>query len=265
MIEVPESSIYYWMYEQGLKHVPLDEIELACHQAGKQIRRKDYENYQNGYANSDMNRPGLIEHGSQSSVFQFKGVLKTKGYDTTYSSYPDHPYFGRPEISKRWVPCDKHNKPMKPWGQSCDERIDCETLLGCKYVGENMAGTQMIVIDCDGDHDTELDMETIKFLHRYAGLTHCLIKPKKVGEYLCPEHPYRGGDNELPASFHLTFFVDKIIPTMHFPKAHIDIVGNKRNSLRYWKNKIWNGIYPAYMNDAVWDDIMAYIKGREEA
>ena len=66
----------------------------------------------------------------------------------------------------------------------------------------------------------------------------------------------------MPASFHLTFAVDRVIPTMHFSKAHMDIVGNKENSLRYLKNKIWNGIEPLPMNEAIWDDIKSYVERR---
>ena len=54
MVEVPQGSIYFWMYEMGLKHVDLDEIRIACYSAGKNIRDKDFQNYWNGWYRSDL-------------------------------------------------------------------------------------------------------------------------------------------------------------------------------------------------------------------
>jgi hypothetical protein len=127
-------------------------------------------------------------------------------------------------------------------------------------MAENMIGQRRIVIDCDGDHTDTLDMETIAFLWRYSSITHTLCKPRKIKEY--PGYENTGLD--IPASFHLTFSVDRVIPTMHFPYAGIDIVGNRRNSLRYFKNKEWNGRQPAELTADIWQDLQAYIKHRKE-
>ena len=51
---------------------------------------------------------------------------------------------------------------------------------------------------------------------------------------------------------------------MHFPKAHIDIIGNQVNSLRYLKTKSWNGMVPMRMTAKIWNEITDYIKIRNE-
>ena len=58
MIEVPEDSIYFWMYTQGLKHVNLEDIELACKAIGKDIREEEVKNYWNGWYRSDLTTGG---------------------------------------------------------------------------------------------------------------------------------------------------------------------------------------------------------------
>ena len=247
-MEVPSGSIYFWMYEQGLKHADLHEIEISCLASGKVIRAKDYENYWNGYYRSDLYcSPGkddiwlLKKHKdivSESKQFE----------DLAYWDYPVHPYAGMPEVQNRWVPCSAMNKPIIKWSQGCLSLPDCVAYPGQKYLAENLKGTQMIVIDCDGNHEEPWDYETIEFLKQFKKITHTIEKP---------------GYDDSP-SFHLTFKTDRIIPTMHFPYAHIDIVGNRRNSLRYWKNKTWNEKDPVYMTPEIWDELRDYVKHRKE-
>ncbi len=248
MVTVPNESIYFWMYEQGLKHVDLHEIELACLNADKYIRQKDYENYWNGYYRSDLYcGPG------RDDIWMLKKhrdlAATTKVFEQlSYFEYPVHPYAGMPEVNNRWVPCNNDNKPMIKWGNGCMTLADCVAYPGQKYLAENLKGTQMLVIDCDGNHGDPWDWDTIEFLGKFKDITHCIKKP---GFMISP-------------SFHLTFRTDRIIPTMHFPYAHIDIVGNRRNSLRYWKNKEWNGKEPVYMTSDIWDVLRDYIKARKE-
>ena len=121
-----------------------------------------------------------------------------------------------------------------------------------------MKGTHTIVIDCDGDHEEPWDWETIDFLWRYTDMTHSIFKT----EWRNPS--YMGHILRVPPSFHLTFKTDRVIPTMHFPYAHIDIVGNRRNSLRYWKNKKWNHREPIPMTSDLWSELKQYIKYRKE-
>lgn len=251
MIEIPNDSIYFWMYEQGLKHTDLHRIELSCLQAGKPIRPKDYENYWNGYHRSDL----YLGPGKE-DIFMLKRarehVSESKSFESLgYFEYPVHPYAGMPEVSNRWVPCSNDNKPMIKWSQGCMTMSDCVAYPGQKYLAENLKGTQMIVIDCDGNHGDPWDYETIEFLSKFQYKTHCIWKPTPI-------------EWEISPSFHLAFHVDRIIPTMHFPYAHIDIVGNRRNSLRYWKDKKWNSMQPASMTPEIWDELRDYIKYRRE-
>lgn len=252
MVDVPSGSIYYWMYEQGLKHVDLREIEAACNAAGVAIREKDERNYWNGWQRSDLYRgPG------KDDIFEIShGRIRERGaseefLDIPFDQYPPFPEGEAPEdVEKRWVPCSKDNKPLIPWSQGCMSICDAVAMSRQVYLAENMKGTRLIVIDCDGNHGDELDWETMWFLNRWRGETHCLVKP--------------GYDTEIPQSFHLTFAVDRMIRTMHFPYAHIDIVGNRKNSLRYWKNKQWNGIEPAPMTKERWAELQSYIRYRKE-
>ena len=254
-IEVPQGSIYFWMYSMGLKHVDLDELILQVHAAGKDVREKDYDNYWRGWYKAD-----LYITGQWDRIFKFHhwlDVQPSKTFtDTPYHKYPDHPY--AEDIEERWVPCNKNNKPMIKWGEGCMSYTDAMCYPHSCYLAENMKGCNRIVIDCDGDHDAKLDMETIAFLWRFASMTHTLVKPKNINEY----EGYENTGLQIPASFHLTFEVTKVIPTMHFPEAHIDIVGNRRNSLRYFKNKLHNGKPPARMTEEIWSQLQQYIKHR---
>lgn len=255
-MDFPDGSIYFWMYTQGLKQVDLGEIEAMCSMHGKDIRQKDYDNYWRGWYKSDLYRTDNWE-----SIFKFHRWMdapsSTLMKDCAYHEFPINPYHH--DIEERWVPCNKDNKPMIKWGQGCMGYTDAMSYPNQVYLAENLKGCNRIVIDCDGDHEEKLDLETVLFLWRLSSMTHTLMKPKKVKEY----EGYGNFDLDMPASFHLTFEVDRVVPTMHFPCAHIDIVGNRRNSLRYLKNKEWNGIQPAKMTDGIWHQIQNYINYRE--
>lgn len=262
MMQVPAGSIYYQCYTWGLKHVPLQEWTDACRLAGKQVRQKDVDNYWNGWQNSDL-------YGGTRDVFAVSSRATTPQQDyfsKKYSDYPEHPYNNYPDIIAKWVPCNASNKPMIKWSEGCMTKIDASCFPGSVYLGENMKGCKTIVIDCDGDHEivddkVDIDLRTVAFLYEIGRGTHMLSKPKKICEY-------EGWENtgiQTPASFHLTFRVDRIIPTMHFPWCHIDVVGNEKNSLRYLKNKEWNGLQPAYMTDNIWEMIKRYVENRRRA
>ena len=258
-ITVPDGSIYFWMYNQGLKHVPLRDIEFEIARAGKIARPKDIQNYWNGWFRSD-----LYDGRGEKDVFNIsndKVAPSTSYFDTKYSDYPDHPYTMYPEISNRFVPCNNENKPMIKWSEGCLTYVDAMCWPGSKYIAENTKGCTFIVIDCDGDHGDDLDMRTIEFLHRYTRMTHVLSKPKSIRDY----EGWEWTNIQEPASFHLTFTTDKLIPTMHFPYAGIDIIGNRTNSLRYFKNKVWNNLTPSPMTDKIWNQIKRYIKSRRES
>lgn len=260
-MNVPEGSIYFWMYEQGLKHVQRQQIEVACSMAGKDIREKDWQNYWNGYYRSDLyHGPGAEDIFMLKRGWHGHTAPRQEFFNTDYEDYLSHPYqaIEYPEIQNRWVPCNQDNKPMIKWGNGCMALSDAVAYPGQKYLAENLKGTRFIVIDCDGNHADPWDWETMAFLWHYAHATHCISKlawKKPEGQGHMPN---------IPPSFHLTFKTSKIIPTMHFPYAHIDIAGNRRNQLRYWKDKEWNGMEPAWMTEDVWNELRKYIKHRKE-
>ena len=255
MIEVPDGSIYLWCYTQGLKHVPFEDIEAACAAKGVAIRPKDHQNWINGWMRSDRTTGVRPEFN----------VAFTDGknyFNQTLSQYPENPSYSIGERSDCWVPCNAENKPMIKWSKGCFTMADALAINGCVYLGENMKDRHRIVIDCDGDHDG-LHLETIVFLSKYRDMTHCIDKPRRVIDY--PNGPTVTIDGwwKLPTSYHLTFLTDRWIPTMHFPKAHVDIIGNRNNSLRYWKNKQWNGVEPIWLTPEIWEDIKQFIERKE--
>lgn len=259
-IDVPSGSIYPSMYIWGLRHVPWVELETALLKSGKEIRQKDRQNYLNGWQNSNiydnLRPPNVPDLFSLPAVDNRYEQYRRK----KWSDYPVHPCLDEPDVIAKWVPCNKDNKPMIQWSQGCMTKIDALSYPGQVYLGENMKGCKTIVIDCDGDHDKVLDLETIKFLLGFRNTTHMLSKPKKISEY----EGYEDSGIEYPASFHLTFAVDKLVPTMHFSWANIDIVGNAKNSLRYYKNKKWNGLDPLPMTDEIWEMIKEYVVYRKK-
>lgn len=258
MIHVPEGSLYFWCYEEGLKHHELDDVINAVRSTGRELRPKDVQNYWNGWYRSDLytgQAPGRIwsmelAQGAKTASNLFPGK--------SYLDYPDHPYLEMPEVEKRWVPCNQDNKPMIPWSDGCMLIEDARAKRNARYLAENMKGTKMIVVDCDGDHTDDLDFKAISFLSQFREETHCLSKPKLIPEYDGYEHLHL----DIPASFHLTFAVDRLIPTMHFPEAGMDIIGNAGNSLRYRKNKTWNHVQPAEMTPEIWDMLRSYVERR---
>ena len=261
-IEVPDGSLYYWCFEQGLKHIPLEDVEAAVRACGKQLRDKDVRNYREGWFRSDLNDSNAPDNVWLLYNRKHPSPPSSSFLTTPYRSYPVHPYLGFQEIGNRWVPCNADNKPMQKWGgEECMSLADARAWPGQVYLAETLKGTRYIVIDCDGDHDPTLDMETIRFLSRFKDMTHCLRKPKAICEY----EGYEDTGIEDPASFHLTFATDRVIPTMHLQRlgVPIDILGNEKNQLRYRKNKIWNGLEPIPMTTEIWNEIRRFVQRRK--
>lgn len=248
---LPQGSIYLWMYDQGLKGTPIEEIVNECRLSGVTIREKDFQNYYNG-----LGKRTIKMH---SSIFDIPPSKRKSYYDLDYSQYPMKPFNDYPDTEDRWVPCSKDNKPMIKWGDGCLKKEEAEAFKDQVYLAENLIGGHRIVIDCDGDHDANLDLETIEFFWQFSQITEVYRKPKDCIDYGITIDEFI----DLPASFHLTFYVDRVIPTMHFPHAHIDIIGNKKNSLRYFKNKKCNNMPLCIMNDQIWSVIREYIRSRD--
>lgn len=255
MDAVPEGSIYFWMYVQGLKHTPYDEVEAAVHACGKVVRKKDYENYQNGWRNSRHNH----DEGER-DPFEVTWTQPVPSYFLLkYENYLKQGYKVAPR--NRWVPCAESGKPLLKWSQESMTKDEALKYPQAKWLAENLKDTSLVVFDVDGDHDPDnLDLEIVRFMSKYMDVTHCISKPKTFRDYgLEGEDPVL----DLPTSFHLAFLTDRSIPTMHFMSAHLDIIGNRGNGLRFWKNKVWNGKRPVVMTDEIWSDIQSYVKRRE--
>lgn len=238
MEELPAigESIYFWMWRQGLKHIPWQDIVSAIAKSEHRIRPKDSANYWRGYYKSDLYtgqyNVSMINPGNDITI---------RPYDTmAYHDYPSHPYINMPEIDNRYVPCNKDGIPLIKWSEGCYTKSDAESFWNAKYIGENLKGCKHIVFDIDGDHNGNLFTDTIEMFKPFIATTHAMIKPTS--------------DRSI-TSYHLTFRVDRIIPTMHFSKAHVDIIGNKMNSIRYFKNKIWNKVEPIVMTDDIWETL----------
>lgn len=236
------SSIYLWMYNQGLKHIEWTDIIQAVAASTHRLREKDAANYWRGWYKSD-----LYKGDRKVSIINPPTKQVKPFYDMSYDMYPEHPYINQPEIENRYVPCGDEGNPLIKWSHGCLSMSDAKAFNGCKYIGENLKGCKHIVIDIDGDHNGNEDDTVAKAFNHFRSQTHCLIKPDKK-----------------QLSYHLTFKVDKVIPTMHFPLAHVDICGNKMNQIRYFKNKKWNGIKPIEMNNNIWKQIQDIIKELEK-
>lgn len=244
---IPDGSIYLWMYRQGLKHVDVDKLVDALRLAGKDIRKKDMENYWNGYYNSSMySGPGarsILDLTSYSS--------RENKVSCNLNDYPLNPFDGKPEPSNRFVPCCD-GKPLIRWSQGCMTKTDALAMSNCNGLAENLKGCHRIIIDFDGDHDKDkLDYGCINLGNDLACSTSAWLKPVYT-DY-----------GHMSVSLHVEFWTDRVIPTMHFPQAKIDIIGNEKNSIRYFKNKIWNGIEPAILDESTWLRIIAWCEGKE--
>lgn len=249
----PGQSIYLWMYRKGLSMVPIDDVLEALLLGGHTVRPKDLRNYWAGWQRRQSGAMGPtmldgIEVPPASRVL-------------SYDEYPVSPYLGTPEVMARWVPCNADNRPMIKWGNGCMTLASAKACRGCRYLAENLRSTRLLVIDVDGDHGDGLDVDALRFFARWRDLTCCHDKPRLVldamGDSCLDLHTAA-----LPTSYHLTFFTTKVIPTMHFPAAHVDLIGNRRNSLRYFKDKTFNGLEPMEMDDRTWDEMFEWIEER---
>lgn len=247
-------SIYLWMYRQGLSMRPLSEVLAEAVMAGHDVRQKDVRNYWNGWYRHDLYFSGR----DATSIIMPSASSGVPSYD----SLPDSPYLGMPEITCRYVPCSEENRPLIKWGRGCLSMVDAVSWPGCHYLAENLRGTRLVVIDVDGDHGGGLDVETLRFFAYWRDETCCHDKPDLVLDHVPPEC-YDLSVKALPTSYHLTFTTTKVIPTMHFTRAHVDVIGNQRNSLRYFKNKSFNGIPPMPMDSETWGRIFDYVEGRQ--
>lgn len=238
---VPEGSIYFWMYTQGLRQIPYEEVEIALRDAGKIIREKDHDNYWNGYHNS------VLYHGDPFSIPMPDKPQRNKY--PSLSSFELNSLASMPPIKNRWVPCNSDNKPLIKWSKGCMTHADAMARRGYQYMAENLKGTDRIVIDFDIEHGDKRDEGLADFAAMFLD----------TNKYCC----FVRMDGEKIASMHLMFSTDLLIPTMHFPEAKIDILGNANNQLRYFKNKQWNRVKATPLNETEWNLIMNYLMTKE--
>ena len=246
----PEDSLYFWCYRQGLRGVKLDDVIASA--APRTLRQKDVRNYWAGWTNRALYRKTEGGGGPLFNLAYSKGGEEKPSRFQDLSLYRDNPIAGT-RVDNRWVPCNAANKPMIKWGNGCMSYADARAYPGSVYLAENLKGTSTIVIDIDGDHDPEnIDVEVLKEFDTWRNLTHCLYKDRYVED----------GDRMFPVGYHLTFSTKLLIPTMHFPTAHVDVCGNMNNQLRYIKTKKWNGLDPMELDCSIWDQLKKFLERR---
>lgn len=241
---VPVESIYYWMYNAGLHGFPEQELEQMLRSYGKQIRKKDWENYQRGYSKSYFTSEALINRTP------FDTSIRPKTIDFTATHLHQFPKsINLFNYEKRWVPCSKNNKPLIQWSKNLTTYEEAIVFPDSVYLAECMYLTPYIVFDIDGDHNDVLHPDLIQHFAPLINITHALVKP----------------NGSTPTSFHLTFRTNRLIPTKHFTEACIDLLGNKSHQLRYRKTKQWNHVFPALLTENIWRYFMDYIAMKEKA
>jgi hypothetical protein len=232
-------SIYFDMFKAGKEFEDLELILAQCRAAGIIVRQKDVDNYFRGRGFSDREWLKPVAYRLATD--------RRLSTDMAYSDYEKLPDYWI-ENPVRFFPTEGNgSKPLYgwKWGDNVTSKKIAEARSPVGMVGENMIGQPYIVLDIDGDHDKDnIDYELLKW---FSPL-------KKTTE------SWQSRDE----SFHLVWKVDRLIPTMHFPRAHLDILGNARNQARYYKDKQPNGVARAIMTDEAWDAIKHYIRYRQE-
>lgn len=232
-------SIYMDCFQAGARGVDWQVIADACAKEGIIIRKKDYDNYQRGLRASNRQRlnslnPVVYEEGASNTFF-----------DMDYTDYPKLPE-GWKESDVRFFPAEGSGaKPLKGWywGTHLVTREQAEAISPVGMCGENLLGTTRWVADIDIDHGDAIDYDLMNWALQF----------KTVTQYW----------EARPTSYHLIFSTDRIIPTMHWPYAHIDGLGNKTNAARYHKDKVPHGeITP--MTPEIWEEFKRYIKYRKD-
>lgn len=246
-IVVPEGSIYIWMYQQGLRGIPWERLEQELSAAGKEIRKKDEANYWNGYYKHEF----MYEGDLLGPAIKEAREKKFRVHEDL-GDYDLHPYLGMPEITNRFVPCNKDNKPMIKWGNGCMSRVDALSYRGQVYLAENLLRTRYVVFDLDIEHGEQRDEDLAIWAQMYLD----------NGGVCCHT---RVNDDGSIASMHVTFLTDRVIPTTHHPNAKVDILGNANNQLRYFKTKEWNGVRPRMLTQEDWSLMLEYFKAKEES
>ena len=219
-------SWYFWFYSAGLKGIPWEEIVAFANSSGKIIRPKDYDNYVRGFhKHSD---PFAVEIPKRSLPDSIEAFPRFK---------QDHR-----EPFDKWIPCNKDCKPLVKWSQTRCTLMEAQAYRHCEVLGINNKGCHHVTIDVDADHDGPIDMSVVEYWKPWIQMTKARVKWSPDG---------------TPASFHLDFYTDRIMPTYHLPK--LDLLGNQQNQVIYLKpNKVDNGLPMMELNDFVWKELKRY-------
>lgn len=245
----PNESPYFAMYTAGLKGIPLEEVSNFLNMIGTDIRRKDVEQWVNGFNRRRPYDPSsTFNPVSRREEIQF---IKPDFSLTKLSDLEEFPSDWNPVVN-RFFPCSKDNRPLIKWGwsngytPSLTDYATAKANSPCGWVGQNMLYQQFIVLDIDGVGHGEVDQQTIDFGNMFKNYTLTFEDPAK------------------PGSFHLYFRTNKLVPLKHFPWAKIDLMGNTRNAAVYFKNKQSNNVKPALLTEEIWSTLMEYQKVRKE-
>jgi hypothetical protein len=234
-------SPYFAMYTTGLMGV--NDIELSDHLDYLHIpyRKKDWDNYHNGIAKRGINSTHGILHLQEPS--EVKAPIE---YD--FSEFEHQDWWG---TDRRWFPCNDEGIPLIKWGYAEDytpelyTEAEAKALSHTGLVGQNLYMQPFIVLDIDGVGHGVCDEQVIEFGNKYRDLTEMWEDPNK------------------PGAFHLYFVTDKIVPTMHFAHAKLDLLGNRCNQVCYKKAKVSNKQTRLEFNAKIWNDIQSYVQERK--
>ena len=240
----PNGSIYAAMFRAGKYGIPFEDCESICDYYGINIRAKDVRSWTDG-ANV-----GVRIKSAMNSLSPRITTVNTRKQFPKLTDFPVD--FNTTIMHKSFFPCNWENKPMQKWGYSegfDPELMDISSALllsDVGFIGFNMLMQNFIVIDIDGVGHGDKDEQVIKWGRKWSSQTETWEDPHKVG------------------SFHLYFLTNRLIPTMHYPEAKIDILGNAKNTACYRKNKQSNGRPMMYLTSAIWKDLMDYVQSRKE-
>lgn len=231
----PGASVYFLMYQLGLRGISWDSIVSYANFQGKILREKDAANWARGYMKNQD--PFAIE---QSPAWR-QTTLSLDQFSVRPAGYR--------EPIDCWVPCSAECRPLVKWSKTRCTEAQAWAYRNCEILGKNLRGMKLVVIDVDGDHTGEPDWDVINYWSRFINYTFSRVKVDNQGR---------------PISFHLEFYTDRIIPTMHFHK--LDLLGNMNNQIQYLKpNKVENRIPRAPLDDYILGELNAYSEQHEYA
>jgi hypothetical protein len=218
-------------YLEGVKGSMWDEVVQAALTEKIVLSKQHYE----------MHQRGALKHQIEARS-TMPDYPPTPFFESKLDDYPRHVF---DENIVRFFPAnEKGCKSMDGWRWSkyllTKERAEIKAPTG--LVGENLRSQPFICLDIDGDHGDEIDEELLEWANQFKGTT-------EVWE-------------ARPTSYHIIFGVDRIIPTRHFPYAHIDILGNYTNQARFLKDKRAYGLRSC-LTESIWEEIKCYVKERK--